>query len=160
MRFLELIFVPSLWALLVLGALETGAFVNGDNHAICGPWGCGPDTSSLVAVHAGWLAVVGPPLFYVPLRLKMSNKTIRKVALGLWALAAVAVLSIVAWQWFVWLPEANSWSKDYFWQRCGFVVVTAIDWPLIPLLILPIGLWILPGLRSEAVRPMVNPTGN
>lgn len=56
-------------------------------------------------------------------------------------MVAMDTIAIVAWQWLVWLPQAGAWSKDYIWQRCGFAVVTAVDWPLIPLLLLSGILW-------------------
>ncbi|HBJ37868.1 MAG TPA: hypothetical protein DDZ51_24540 [Planctomycetaceae bacterium] len=70
------------------------------------------------------------------------------MSLGLFSAGLSGVLAIVAWQWLVWLPQAGAWSKDYIWQRCGFAVVTAVDWPLIPLLILSGILWIITAFRQ------------
>lgn len=144
----EIIVLPIAWAALVLGSLQTKLLVSASAHSVCGPWGCGPETSALVAMHAGWLAVIGPPLVYFPLRLKWSSSAIRRMSLGLFSAGLSGVLAIVAWQWLVWLPQAGAWSKDYIWQRCGFAVVTAVDWPLIPLLILSGILWIITAFRQ------------
>ena len=148
-RFGEIMLLPIAWAALVLGSLQTKLLVSASAHSVCGPWGCGPETSALVAMHAGWLAVIGPPLVYFPLRLKWSNSAIRRLSLGLFAAGLSGVLAIVAWQWLVWLPQAGAWSKDYIWQRCGFAVVTAVDWPLIPFLILSGLLWIITAFRQK-----------
>jgi hypothetical protein len=88
-------------------------------------------------------------MIYLPLRLKWSNSAIRRLSLGLFATGLSGALAIVAWQWLVWLPQAGAWSKDYIWQRCGFAVVTAVDWPLIPLLILSGLLWIITTFRQK-----------
>ena len=144
----EIIVLPIAWAALVLGSLQTKLLVSASAHSVCGPWGCGPETSALVAMHAGWLAVIGPPLVYFPLRLKWSSLAVRRMSLGLFSAGLSGVLAIVAWQWLVWLPQAGAWSKDYIWQRCGFAVVTAVDWPLIPLLILSGILWIITAFRQ------------
>ena len=144
----EIIVLPIAWAALVLGSLQTKLLVSASAHSVCGPWGCGPETSALVAMHAGWLAVIGPPLVYFPLRLKWSSSAVRRMSLGLFSAGLSGVLAIVAWQWLVWLPQAGAWSKDYIWQRCGFAVVTAVDWPLIPLLILSGILWIITAFRQ------------
>lgn len=144
----EIIVLPIAWAALVLGSLQTKLLVSASAHSVCGPWGCGPETSALVAMHAGWLAVIGPPLVYFPLRLKWTSSAIRRMSLGLFSAGLSGVLAIVVWQWLVWLPQAGAWSKDYIWQRCGFAVVTAVDWPLIPLLILSGILWIITAFRQ------------
>jgi len=144
----EIIVLPIAWAALVLGSLQTKLLVSASAHSVCGPWGCGPETSALVAMHAGWLAVIGPPLVYFPLRLKWSSSAVRRMSLGLFSAGLSGVLAIVAWQWLVWLPQAGAWSKDYIWQRCGFAVVTTVDWPLIPLLILSGILWIITAFRQ------------
>jgi TRAP-type C4-dicarboxylate transport system permease large subunit len=145
----EIIVLPIAWAALVLGSLQSKLLVSASAHSVCGPWGCGPETAALVAMHAGWLAVIGPPLIYFPMRLKWQKSSIRRLALGLMIAGLAGVLAIVAWQWFVWLPQAGAWSKDYIWQRCGFAIVTAVDWPLIPLLILSGLLWIITVLRRK-----------
>ena len=152
----EIIVLPIAWAALVLGSLQSKLFVSASAHSICGPWGCGPETAALVAMHAGWLAVIGPPLIYFPLRLKWSSAVIHRLSFGLFSAGIAVVLAIVAWQWLVWLPQAGAWSKDYIWQRCGFAVVTAVDWPLIPLLILSGLLKIVALLRQK--EPMHAPS--
>lgn len=152
-RFSEIIALPITWAALVLGSLQSKLLVSASALSICGPWGCGPETGALIAIHTGWLALIGPPLIYFPLRLKWSRSVIRKLSLALFSAGLIGVIAIVAWQWLVWLPQAGEWSRDYIWQRCGFALITAADWPLIPLLILSGLLWIIADLLAKAPQP-------
>ncbi len=149
LRLGEILVLPITWAALVLASLQAKLLVSASAHSVCGPWGCGPETSAIVAMQAGWLAVVGPPLVYFPLRLKWSCSAIRRMSLALFAAGLSGVLAIVAWQWLVWLPQAGPWSKHYIWQRCGFAVLTAVDWPLIPLVIVSGCLWIITAVRQK-----------
>lgn len=151
----EIFLLPIAWAALVLGSLQSKLLVAASAHSVCGPWGCGPETAALVVMHAGWLAAMGPPLIYFPIRLKWPSAAIHRMSLGLFGAGLTGVLAITAWQWLVWLPQAGPWSKDYIWQRCGFAVVTAVDWPLIPLLILSA---ILPIVAAIRPRPTDNAT--
>jgi len=51
----------------------------------------------------------------------------------------------------VWLPQAGEWSKQYFWQRCGFAVAAAIDFPLLQLTAIGIALRLL-NYQSNKMR--------
>jgi len=53
------------------------------------------------------------------------------------------VFAIIAWQWIIWLPQADEWSKQYIWQRSGFAVATAVDFPLLQLTAIGIALRLL-----------------
>jgi hypothetical protein len=159
-RLLELVVLPVVWAVLVLAALQTKGIVSEAEHSVCGPWGCGPAIGDLVAMHAAWLAVVGPPLIYFSYRANFSSNLMRSIAAGLFTTGIVGMLTVIAWQWLIWLPSASTWSKDYIWQRCGFAIVTSVDFPLIPAVILGI---ILTGVslvrewrRGVAVRSQSN----
>lgn len=135
-RLLELVVLPVLWALLIFAALQTKGLVSETEHSVCGPWGCGPAIGDLVAMHAAWLAVVGPPLIYFSYRANFSSYLMRSIAAGLFTTGIAGMLTVIAWQWLFWLPSASTWSKDYIWQRCGFAIVTSVDFPLIPAVIL------------------------
>jgi hypothetical protein len=150
MRLIEIVGFAAFWAAAVYGALGVQHWIGSGKHSICGPWGCGPPTGSLVSLHLGWLAAIGPPLIYLPLRLKLSRRWAGRIALSSIVLGAVGLLSIVSWQWFVWLPQASQWSREYIWQRCGFVVATTVDFPLVQLLVAGLLLWILVALRSRS----------
>lgn len=147
MKLWELVTLPIGWAAIVLGALQLHRLVPETGHAICGPWGCGPDTGALVAVHAGWLAVIGPPVLFAVLRFKLASRIVLRTGLVMLGVGVGGLLGVVAWQRFVWLPQASEWARDYFWQRCGFAVLTAVDWPLIPMVLLAGTLLLLVWMR-------------
>ncbi|HMO15896.1 MAG TPA: hypothetical protein PKD64_17895 [Pirellulaceae bacterium] len=88
-----------------------------------------------------------PPLVYFPWRLRWSMRAIRWLSLSLFLGSLIGTAGIIVWQWLVWLPQSGAWSKDYFWQRCGFVVATSVDWPLIPMTVVSIVLWMNTGIR-------------
>jgi mannose/fructose/N-acetylgalactosamine-specific phosphotransferase system component IIC len=161
-RLLELGVLPVIWAVFVFAALQTKGIVSEAEHSVCGPWGCGPEIGDLVAMHAAWLAVVGPPLIYFSYKANLSSKLLRRIAVGLFAVGILGMLTVIAWQWLIWLPSASTWSKDYIWQRCGFVIVTSVDFPLIPAVILGM---VLAGVnlarewrRGVAMRSRVTPS--
>ena len=52
----------------------------------------------------------------------------------------VGIAGIFLWQWLVWYPEASEYHRRYIWQRCGFLVAVATDWPLIQMIIAGAGL--------------------
>ena len=152
LRLCEIVLLPIAWAAIVLGSLQSKLLVSASAHSVCGPWGCGPETAALVAMHAGWLAVIGPPLFYFPIRLKWQRAAYHRLSLGLFASGLAGVLAIVAWQWLVWLPQAGPGSKDYIWQRCGFAVVTTVDLPLLQFLLVAVLLWATAALGERTAR--------
>lgn len=148
----EIVLLPVAWAALVLGSLQSKLLVSASAHSVCGPWGCGPGTQALIAMHALWLGVIGPPLIYLPLRLKWQKAAIHRLSLGLILFGLANVLAIVAWQWLVWLPIAGPQSKNYIWQRCGFAIVTAVDIPVLQFLLLACVLWTIPLLKEHNAR--------
>ena len=142
-RLLELIGLPLLWGAMVYGAISLNELRFGSDHSICGPWGCGPTTPSLLAMHVGWLALLAPPFMYLPKRIGLSHKAIRRFSSFIALVGLSGVFAIVAWQWIIWLPQAGEWSRQYIWQRCGFAVATAIDFPLLQLTAIGIALRLL-----------------
>jgi len=142
-RLLELIGLPLLWGALVYGAISLRELRFGSDHSICGPWGCGPTTPSLLAMHVGWLALLAPPFLVLPKRIGLSHKAIQRISSAIALVGLSGVFAIVAWQWIIWLPQAGEWSKQYIWQRCGFAVATAIDFPLLQLTAIGIALRLL-----------------
>ena len=140
-----------LWGALVYGAISLNEFRFGSDHSICGPWGCGPTTPSLLAMHVGWLALLAPPILYLPKRIGLSHKAIQRFSSAIALVGLYGVFAIVAWQWIIWLPQAGEWSKQYIWQRCGFAVATDIDFPLLQLTAIGIALRLL-NFQSNKLR--------
>ena len=146
----ELLGVPLIWAIGVFGALSLPYSSLVNEHALCGPWGCGPTTSALLAMHVGWLAFLAPPMLYLPFRIHLGRKLTQYLSVCSVVVGLAGMTAIVAWQWLFWLPQAGEWSRPYIWQRCGFAIATAVDWPLTQLLLIGISLWFLiPFFRRE-----------
>ena len=133
-RILEFSVLPVIWGGILLSALSMHDMQGFGQHSVCGPWGCGPPTNALLAMHIGWAAAIWPPLFYLPWRLSFSRKTVKGIVLSLTAVGLTGLLAITAWQWIVWLPNASEWARSYIWQRCGFAILTAGDWPFMQLI--------------------------
>ena len=119
-----------LWCAGLLGVLQIGRVGFGANaHSICGPWGCGPPTSALVAWHGFWLVLAAPfvglVIRYWPAR--------RLRAVGLLALGAAGlmVMGIVIWEAATWLPLVSGQYRIYFAHRILFSLVTLTDIPVI-----------------------------
>lgn len=134
MRFIEYIVIPLVWGSLLLVALSMHDMQILNQHSVCGAWGCGPPTSALIALHCGWMVVLWPPLVYLPRRLSLPRRAVTVTSLALIAASISGLIGIVIWQWAVWLPNTSEWARPYIWRRCGFVIVTASDWPLLQLL--------------------------
>lgn len=147
LRAAELLGLPLLWGAGVYGAISLQNVAIANEHTICGPWGCGPATGALLAMHVGWLAVLGPPLLYLPHRMGLSSTLVRRFSGTMFSLGIIGIAAIVAWQWLVWLPKAGEWSRPYIWQRCGFAIVTAVDWPFIQLTLVGAALFLLNRVR-------------
>jgi len=137
-----------LWGVLIYLPLAAVRRSSIDTHSICGPWGCGPPVSALLSVHLGWAAILLPPVFYLPRRLGAYASHSRKLGGVLLAVAITGILAMVAWQLATWYPASDPSVRPYFWNRCGFVIVTAVDWPLAQLTIA--GAWLL--LTGPAVN--------
>ncbi len=149
-RMAELLGLPLLWALGVYGALSLQHSTLANDHAICGPWGCGPTTSALIAMHVGWLAVLAPPIIFFPFRIHLGCKHTQCLSVCLVVVGLVGMTAIVAWQWLFWLPQAGESSRPYIWHRCGFAIATAVDWPLAQFFLIGVSLWFLnPFFRRE-----------
>jgi hypothetical protein len=121
-------------------------------HGVCGAWGCGPPLQPLIACHLTWFVVLAPMAWLLtqgPLR-----KYQRVVGVLEVSVAGAAILGIVLHQWLRWLPAVSAWQRPYFLQRCAFVVVTAIDFPVLQLLLLGSWLALVRPRRTRAQAPI------
>ncbi|MEP3479920.1 MAG: hypothetical protein ABJZ55_11780 [Fuerstiella sp.] len=134
MRLLEYTVLPVIWAGLLLAALSMGDMQVLNQHSICGPWGCGPPTNALVAIHVAWAVVLWPSSFYLSWRVRLPRPVVKTVSTVMIMVGLSGLVGIVVWQWAVWLPNTSDWAAEYIWQRCGFAIATASDWPLFQLL--------------------------
>lgn len=122
-----------LWGVTVLAATQIRHLNFLDDHSICGPWGCGPPTIDVIAIHTVWLMILAPPLLVFGLWFPARPSMVRRLGHAMLAIAVVSGLGVCTWQWFVWLPQAGAWSQPYIWRRCLFCVMTAVDWPIFQL---------------------------
>lgn len=162
-RLSELTIVPLLWAGGILAALSSRGLIISDDHSICGPWGCGPSTDALMAVHLAWVAAIWPPLLFLPWRLGWRREAISRLG-ALLAIGGLAgVSAIFMWQWVVWRPNASELIRPYTWQRCGFVLAGAVDWPIIQVLVAGLALWVhaVPRrMKSSSQETTARPAAN
>ena len=135
MKWLELAGLPIAWGGILLGVLSLHEGDVANQHSVCGPWGCGPPTSTLVAIHLGWVVALLPPMLYLPFRLNLSAGRVRLLSRFALMFGVVGIAGIFLWQWLVWYPEASEYHRRYIWQRCGFLVAVATDWPLVQMII-------------------------
>lgn len=134
MRLVEYVGLLIIWAGALLAALSLHDARAMDLHSICGVWGCGPPTNALLAIHLSWAVVLWPPLLYVPWRFSWSTLVIKRIRRALIMIGIGGLVAITAWQWISWFPDATQLQKSYIWRRCGFVILTSVDWPFMQLL--------------------------
>ncbi len=77
---------------------------------------------------------------------------VRRVGLLLVALAGAVLLAMMVHQRLVWWPEASEVQRAYFWQRYGFSIATAVDVPVVQVLLIGCGLWLAGGARRRFRR--------
>lgn len=134
MRLTEYTGLLIVWGSVLLAALSLHEVQAMKTHSICGVWGCGPPTNALLAIHLSWAVAIWPPLLYVPWRFLWSTLVLKRIRRTLAAIGIGGLVTITVWQWMAWYPDATELQKDFIWHRCGFVILTAVDWPFLELL--------------------------
>lgn len=127
------------WVVALYGVLQIHFLPGNWGHGICGPWGCGPPTQSLVSCHAFWFVFVAGPVGFA-IR-SWSSATLLRVGIALTAVGALGLLAIGVHDIFTWLPTVSESIQRYSIQRYLFRVVTLIDIPVIPLLVAGTVVW-------------------
>jgi|GEM_PF-1498407 len=123
------------WGGCLLASLSIAGWSIDLGHAICGPWGCGPPLQALIACHLGWIVVLAPPTGWVAMTGSVSNRLRRKIGLTLIAIGSIALLIVLIRQRIVWFPRVAPWQREYLWQRYGFSIATAVDFPMVQALL-------------------------
>lgn len=150
------------WGAVLLGALSISRLPGDWGHGICGPWGCGPPLQSLVACHSAWLVALTAPVALVTRSSWLSTRVVRRVGVVLALIGCLGLLGVVMYQLVFWLPQSSEWQRPYFWHRCGFVIATSVDLPLVQLSGLGVALIFIPGIfrgdttgegREESAQP-------
>ena len=117
----------TLWAAGLFGCLQLHRLDLG--HSICGPWGCGPPSSALLAMHSSWLILLLPLAWLAPRIWPRVNWAAFGWGL-LWAgVAAILVIGVTDFFSF----QSDPAQPKYVWQRFLFRLATLPDWPIVQL---------------------------
>lgn len=143
MRVLKLIVAPLLWGGTLLGALSLHNFAALNVHSVCGPWGCGPPTNALIALHGAWSVVLWPTLAVVANRFWTSKTFVRRLGIFCVIFGVLGITSISLWQLFYWWPQQSEFTRGFLLHRCGFAIVTTTDVPVVEVLLAGIGLLVI-----------------
>ena len=139
--------IGGVWGLAAYGALCLNQLPLG--HSLCGPWGCGPPTAALLAIHAFWL--VTTLAVVAVLRVSFPNWNWLRIGLGISATALLLVLVTGVWDFFTWRPDPWNPEGMYLWQRFLYRLATLPDFPILQLAVAGALLMVLPhGRRKEA----------
>ncbi len=133
------------------GALSISQWPGNWGHGVCGPWGCGPPLQALVACHLAWSVFLSPAAV---LLVRRTPRTRRRIGLALVLVSTASILFVIGYEWFTWWPVVSPWQQAYFLRRIGFVIVTAIDLPILQTL--GIGVLLLVSSRSRRLATPAN----
>ena len=123
------VYAVSAFAALQLGRLQVG-------HSVCGPWGCGPPTEALLAIHTFWLvtALMGAIAVTDPLApQKPARHVWTRAGLIIAVGSLLAVVAIGFYDFLTWRPDPFRLNGMYLWQRFLFRLVTITDFPVVQL---------------------------
>lgn len=133
---LKLTFVLVGWAAALALVLSIANWPGDWGHALCGPWGCGPPLQALLACHLAWLVTLAPPAVLLVRSPRVPTNIRRRIGTALCLAGAVILVGLVARERATWWPTAGEWQRNFFWQRCGFVLATTVDVPIVQLLLI------------------------
>jgi hypothetical protein len=125
-----------LWAAGLEGVLQLRQLPDTcfGEHSVCGPWGCGPPLSALLACHGFWLVLMAPvaatAVLYLPV------KWVWRLGIVLAGAGFLGLAAVAAWEAATWLPQASDWQRHYIGQRYLFSVATLVDVPIVQSLML------------------------
>ncbi len=122
------------WGMVLWGVLKIGEFPWPTTHDICGPWGCGPPVTALIACHGAWLVIFTPLAYVVPAL--TSWRHCRRIGWLLQAVGMLGILGMGLYELAVWLPAVPESVRTYFGHRWAFSVVTLTDVPLVQSIVL------------------------
>lgn len=140
------------WASAIGFVLSVHAWPINLGHDVCGPWGCGPPTLTLVSCHLAWITVLGPPSWWLFRRFSNFKSLIAFTGIAASGLATVSVAAHVHWQW---LPSVSEYYQTYRWQRVGFILATAVEYPILPVGFLAVAIPLLQRIPSLQRKSLV-----
>ena len=126
-NFFRLVLWLTGWASALGMTLSLANWTGDWGHGVCGPWGCGPPTPSLLACHLSWFIVLLPIAV-------MGRRWLPPRQVATWAWCAltcsvISIASIAAYERFTWYAQASPMIRPYFWNRIGFAIITQVDLP-------------------------------
>ncbi len=122
------------WAAALFGTLSISNLPGDWGHSVCGVWGCGPPTQALVGCHLAWFVVLIPLAIFGSRSYRKTIGPTQQLGKLLCITGTMLLMAVVVYQWATWLPAVSEWHREFFWQRCGFVIATSIDIPMLQIL--------------------------
>jgi len=120
-----LVWFGSMRAVLEIANLNLGL-----KHSVCGPWGCGPRTEALIAVHGFWMVLLLPPLYWLARRTPPA--WLHWIGACFLALGALALAGIGGWAWH---DSLHALPEKLLLHGYLFAVVTAVEIPAVQVLL-------------------------
>lgn len=131
------------WALSLWGTLKLASASSLMGHDICGPWGCGPPASALLACHLGWLVFLSPLLLFARHVAITHPKQVHTTGYLVALSGGIGILAVGVHQYLTWLPMASEFARGYLWHRWAFVIATLTDVPIVQAILLGLAVaWI------------------
>lgn len=132
----------AVWALLVLGSLQvTHAPI--PESLFCGVWGCTAPLPALAAYNLCWLSLLsGPALLF---GMHSSPRSCRPLAWALVSCALLGTFALALYEHFSWYVDAPASVRPYYWPHLGVAVLNWVDPPLLPILLVGVGLAVVGG---------------
>ena len=134
------------WTGAIWGVLQFAQVRTSWDHAVCGPWGCGPTATALVSCQTAWFMVLLPVC--VAGHRWLSGDRQWQLGLVLVALATATIVGVVMREAATWLPAASDYQRPYFIQRCLFAVVTWTDLPILQMGVLG-AIWLFTASHTQ-----------
>lgn len=125
------------WGLALYGVLRVASLKGQWQHGICGPWGCGPPTQTLVACHGFWVVLIFPLM--IALIRRASATTLHRLGMILTLAGVVALVGIAGREWTQWYLEVSESLRGFFLQRYLFSIATLVDVPVVEMTLVGLG---------------------
>ena len=145
------ILLASCWMAALYGTLRIADIPTAQwDHSICGPWGCGPPLSALVACHGFWIVLLAPLVLWAAWRWPLRFVRRLGAALAIGGVAGIAMIALG--EAVLWLPDVTAAQQRYFLQRVLFRIATTVDFPCVEVMISGVILILASRLRTESTE--------
>ncbi|MEX2139447.1 MAG: hypothetical protein WD894_09310 [Pirellulales bacterium] len=155
---LKLLAGLALWGSALYGALNLSQLHASWEHAMCGPWGCGPPTQAVVAMHTFWFVLILPVAGVLSCRL--SPPVLRRLGMMLTGFSVCVLVGILSWQAYAWWSPGSNGLRPHFIERVLFSVATLIDVPVVQTLFAGMVFWLSSLGRHRERVPNERPRSN